>query len=157
MAAPSRSHHHATPLLSVYSAPISESTTIHATHSLEEKLRHVNERISERSSDSRVDHGRLYHNRESEPGGPKHFTVPDKNERRYRASIMTRVPQQKRCSKSEKQSSRRKTFPAAPKKSTTEFDRARRPTGQALNSKEPSLKAIRTSPNALKGLNNRRL
>ena len=33
MAAPSRPHHHATPLLSVYSTPIFEPTTTHATHS----------------------------------------------------------------------------------------------------------------------------
>ena len=35
MAAPNRPHHHATPLLSVYSAPISELTTTHVTHSRE--------------------------------------------------------------------------------------------------------------------------
>ena len=35
MAASSRPHRHATPLLSVYSAPVSEPTITHATHSRE--------------------------------------------------------------------------------------------------------------------------
>ena len=68
MAAPSRPHHHATSLLSVYSAPVSESTTTHATHSRGE-LRHVNERAV---SDRRT---RLALPRPTEQPKLSHFTL----------------------------------------------------------------------------------
>ena len=58
-------------LLSVYSAPVSESTTTHATHSLKKELRHANERAV---SDRRIDHDRLCCNRR-ERTGAKQFTV----------------------------------------------------------------------------------
>ena len=65
MAALSRPHHHATPLLSVYSAPISEPTITHATRS-RGGLRRVNERaVSDRRI---VGHDWLYRNREGNRG-----------------------------------------------------------------------------------------
>ena len=84
MAAPSRPHHHATPLLPVHSALVSEPITTHATQFLGE-LCHVNERsVSDRRI---VGHDRLYRTVREQPGNlaiycnkKLFFTVPHQQE-----------------------------------------------------------------------------